>query len=97
MTSDHILTFAAYPINERQTLVRTTWLVADDAVEGVDYDIEALTHTWKQTNVQDAAFVALCQLGAASPAYEQGPYMKSEYQVEMFIDWYTQRMQEHFA
>lgn len=97
MTSDHVLTFAAYPINERQTLVRTTWLVADDAVEGVDYDLEALTHTWKQTNVQDAAFVALCQLGASNPAYEQGPYMKSEYQVEMFIDWYTQRMQEHFA
>lgn len=97
MLSDHVITFAAFPISEKQTLVRTTWLVADDAVEGVDYDLDVLTHTWKQTNLQDANFVALCQKGASSPAYEQGPYMKSEYQVEMFIDWYRQRMQEHIA
>ncbi|PRI10654.1 aromatic ring-hydroxylating oxygenase subunit alpha [Leucobacter massiliensis] len=95
--SDHIVTFAAIPINEHQTLVRTTWLVADDAVEGVDYDLDELTHVWKQTNLQDKAFVEMCQLGAASPAYEQGPYMDSEYQVEAFVNWYTQRMREHIA
>lgn len=97
LLSDHVITFAAYPINEHQTLVRTTWLVADDAVEGVDYDLETLTYTWKQTNVQDKNFVEMCQQGAASPAYEPGPYMKSEYQVEAFINWYTQRMQEHLG
>ena len=95
--SDHVITFGAYPINEHQTLVRTTWLVADDAVEGVDYNLDELTHVWKQTNLQDKAFVEMCQLGAGSPAYEQGPYMESEYQVEAFINWYTQRMREHIA
>ncbi|MGX1591313.1 aromatic ring-hydroxylating oxygenase subunit alpha [Glutamicibacter sp. NPDC055491] len=95
--SDHVITFAAFPINAHQTLVRTTWLVADDAVEGDDYDLEKLTHTWKQTNLQDKAFVELCQKGAASPAYQPGPYMKSEYQVEAFINWYTQRVLEHLA
>ena len=94
---DHAITFAVFPISENQTLVRTTWLVADDAVEGQDYDLAKLTHTWKQTNIQDKAFVELCQAGAASPAYEPGPYMKSEYQVEAFINWYIQRMQEHLA
>ncbi|MBO2990401.1 aromatic ring-hydroxylating dioxygenase subunit alpha [Leucobacter tardus] len=94
---DHVITFGAFPINEHQTLVRTTWLVADDAVEGVDYDLDKLTHTWKQTNLQDKAFVELCQQGASSPVYEPGPYMKSEYQVEAFINWYVQRMQEHVA
>lgn len=95
--SDHVITFSAFPINDHQTLVRTTWLVADDAVEGVDYDVDKLTHTWKQTNLQDRAFVELCQQGVTSPVYEQGPYMKSEYQVEAFINWYIQRMQEHIA
>ena len=33
--------------------------------------------------------------GAGSPFYEQGPYMKSEYQVEAFIGWYIDRMREH--
>ena len=95
--SDHIITFAVFPINEHQTLVRTTWLVADDALEGEDYDLDKLTHTWKQTNLQDKAFVELCQKGAASPVYEPGPYMLSEYQVEAFLNWYTQRVLEHLA
>ena len=95
--SDHVITFSAFPLDAGRTLVRTTWLVADDAVEGVDYDLEKLTHTWKQTNLQDKAFVELCQKGTSSPAYEPGPYMKSEYQVEAFISWYVQRMQEHYA
>ncbi|WP_221583416.1 SRPBCC family protein [Microbacterium sp. G2-8] len=97
LLGDHIITFAAFPISAHQTLVRTTWLVADDAREGVDYDLESLTHTWKQTNLQDKAFVELCQKGAASPFYEQGPYMRSEYQVEAFITWYIDRMREHVA
>ncbi|GAA0191013.1 SRPBCC family protein [Glutamicibacter creatinolyticus] len=97
LLGDHVITFAVFPINEHQTLVRTTWLVADDAQAGVDYEVESLTHTWKQTNLQDKAFVELCQAGAASPAYEPGPYMKSEYQVEAFINWYVQRMREHLA
>lgn len=92
---DHIITFCVFPISADQTLIRTTWHVAEDAVEGVDYDVEALTYVWKQTNLQDRTFVELCQKGASSPAYEQGPYMKSEYMVEAFINWYVQRMQEH--
>ncbi|SMX71628.1 Rieske 2Fe-2S family protein [Brevibacterium sp. 239c] len=95
LLGDHVVTFTVLPINAHQTQVRTTWLVADDAVEGVDYDLETLTHTWKQTNLQDKDFVELCQRGASSPFYEQGPYMKSEYQVEAFINWYVQRMREH--
>ena len=95
LLGDHVVTFTVLPINAHQTLVRTTWLVADDAVEGVDYDLETLTHTWKQTNLQDKNFVELCQQGATSPFYEQGPYMKSEYQVEAFINWYVTRMREH--
>ena len=94
---DHVITFAVFPLNAHRTLVRTTWLVADDAVEGEDYDLGKLTHTWKQTNLQDKAFVELCQKGASSPAYEPGPYMKSEYQVEAFINWYVQRVREHLA
>lgn len=95
--ADHAITFAVYPISESQTLVRTTWLVASDAVEGVDYDVDALTYVWKQTNLQDRTLVQLAQTGVNSPAYEPGPYMKSEYQVECFINWYIQRMKEHLS
>lgn len=93
--SDHVITFCVFPISAGQTLVRTTWLVADDAVEGVDYDLQELIYTWEQTNIQDKDFVELAQRGISSPVYEQGPYMRSEYQVEAFINWYIQRMREY--
>ncbi|WP_291278210.1 aromatic ring-hydroxylating dioxygenase subunit alpha [Galactobacter sp.] len=97
LLGDHVITFGAFPVNEHQTVVRTTWLVASDAVDGVDYNLDELTHTWKMTNVQDRAFVEMCQTGASSPAYEPGPYMKSEYQVEAFISWYVERMREYLG
>jgi Rieske 2Fe-2S family protein len=95
--SDHAVTFAVLPLSAGRTLVRTTWLVHQDAEEGVDYDPEALTKVWRETNAQDAAFVARAQLGAASPAYAPGPYMPSEYQVEAFCTWYVDRLQEHLS
>ncbi len=94
---DHAVTFAVFPVSQGKTLVRTTWLVHEDAEEGVDYDPSTLTKVWRETNAQDAAFVALAQQGASSPAYEPGPYMTSEYQVEAFCTWYIDRLQEHLT
>ena len=92
--SDHAVTFTALPLAPDRTLVRSTWLVHEEAVEGVDYDVSTLTDTWRQTNLQDAAFVARAQLGVSSPAYEPGPYTLSEYQVEAFCVWYLDRLRE---
>ena len=95
LLADHVITFAAFPMSENRTLVRTTWLVADDAVEGVDYRTDELTHVWRQTNLQDAEFVALTQRGVSDPGYLPGPYTPTEHQVEAFVNWYTMRMQEY--
>ena len=45
-----------------------------DAVEGVDYDLEELTHVWTETNDQDRRIVEENAFGIRSPAYEPGPY-----------------------
>ena len=90
--SDHILTFAALPIDRTRTLVRSTWLVHADAVEGRDYDLAKLTSVWNATNAQDAHFVAETQRGASSPAYVPGPIAASEYMVGMFHTWYEERL-----
>ncbi len=92
--SDHAVTFSVLPLAPDRTLVRTTWLVHPDAVEGEDYDLEALTNVWRRTNEQDGSFVARAQLGVSSPAYEPGPYTLSEYQVEAFCAWYVDRLRE---
>ena len=90
--SDHAVTFSVLPLSPDKTLVRTTWMVHKDAVEGVDYDVENLTHVWRATNQQDCDFVEYTQRGVSSPAYEPGPYSGPEYQVNMFANWYIERL-----
>jgi glycine betaine catabolism A len=90
--SDHILTFAAFPIDRERTLVRTTWLVNADAQEGKDYDVEKLTQVWDATNIQDAHFVAETQRGTSSPEYLPGPLSATEFMVDLFHRWYDERM-----
>lgn len=95
--ADHAITFAVLPISPGKTLVRTTWLVHEDAREGVDYTVDDLTHVWRETNSQDAAFVALAQKGVTDPAYLPGPYVPSEYQVNAFCNWYLDRVNEYIG
>jgi Rieske 2Fe-2S family protein len=90
--SDHVLTFATLPLSRTSTLVRSTWLVHADALEGRDYDLANLTGVWNATNAQDAAFVAETQIGVASPAYRPGPLGANEYMVNMFHSWYEERL-----
>ncbi len=96
--SDHIVTFSSLPISPGKTLVRTTWLVHRDAVEGQDYDLDNLTLVWRETNAQDAKLVGLAQAGAADRGYTPGPYSaQTEGQVESFVAWYIQRLSDLLA
>ena len=94
---DHAVTFSTIPLTPDRTLVRTTWLVDRDAVEGVDYDIPHLTEVWNATNQQDGSFVRWAQQGVQSPAYEPGPYSQPEYMVDKFCTWYLERLQAGMA
>jgi Rieske 2Fe-2S family protein len=91
--SDHIVSFTVLPISANKTLVRTTWCVHKDAVEGVDYTKENLTAVWNATNDQDRRLVEESQVGIATGAYEPGPYSPfTEGLVEKFCNWYVQRL-----
>jgi len=93
--SDHIVSFSVLPISAGKTLVRTTWCVHKDAVEGVDYTVDNLTAVWNATNDQDRRLVEESQIGVANGAYEPGPYSPfTEGLVEKFCNWYVGRMRE---
>ncbi|WP_018156476.1 aromatic ring-hydroxylating oxygenase subunit alpha [Demetria terragena] len=92
--ADHAVVFSVLPLAADRTLVRTTWLVHQDAVEGEDYDLDHLTDVWIKTNEQDATFCRRAQEGVTDPAYEPGPYAPTEYHVDAFVTWYTERLQE---
>lgn len=96
--SDHVVTFSVLPIAPDRTLVRTTWLVHKDAIEGQDYQLDNLKMVWTMTNQQDADLVRLAQLGTEMPAYQPGPYsIYTEPHVEAFCAWYIERLKDYLA
>ena len=97
LLGDHAVVFSVLPVAPGKTLVRTTWLVHADAVEGVDYDVDSLTAVWRATNDQDRALVQKAQRGTSDPSYEPGPYGMVEDDVEAFISWYVQRVREYLT
>ena len=88
---DHVVTFSLTPVSADKTLLRTSWLVHEDAVEGVDYDPDRIAALWRTTNDQDGRFSQLNHLGIASEGCRQGPYAVEEKLVEAFKDFYVER------
>jgi glycine betaine catabolism A len=88
---DHVVTFSLTPIGPDKTLLQTSWLVHEDAIEGVDYDPVSLTAMWRATNAQDGHFSMINHQGIASDGYQQGPYAVEEKLVEDFKNFYVDR------
>ncbi len=92
---DHAVTFRVTPLTPLTTAVTTKWLVHKDAVEGVDYDLDTLTHVWTETNDQDRRIVEDNAAGIASPAYSPGPYSPvHEDGVMQFVEWYARTIED---
>jgi Rieske 2Fe-2S family protein len=92
---DHALSFRILPLSSGETLVTTKWIVAKDAIEGVDYDIDRLTKVWLATNNQDLQLVEETFRGVSSPAYIPGPFSDiAENGVCQFVDWYCEIMEQ---
>ncbi|MBO0902739.1 aromatic ring-hydroxylating oxygenase subunit alpha [Jiella sonneratiae] len=97
-TADTTVYFSAMPTATNETIVTCKWLVHEDAVEGVDYDVERLTALWNVTNLQDRDLVELNQRGVNSLGYTPGPYCEDgESYVVRFIDWYCEKAQDFIA
>ena len=87
--SDGAFMFSAMPTGPQETVVTSKWLVHKDAVEGVDYHVDALTELWTKTNEQDRDLCEANQRGVNSAGYVPGPYSEdAESSVIRFVDWY---------
>ncbi len=71
---DHAVTYSWKPISENQTLFRSTWLVHEDAQEGVHFDLARLIEFGDLTNEEDTVICENAQLGIQSAGYRPGPY-----------------------
>lgn len=90
---DHAVITRLLPAGPRLTLARVTWLVDQDAVEGVDYQLDRVLPFWQRTSEQDWRLCELAQRGVDSIAYRPGPLSPTrEYNLEAFLRWYCRRM-----
>lgn len=93
MMSDHAVVSYIVPLGPDRTLVRTKWLVHQDAVEGVDYKLDDLISVWTATNAQDANLVEINHRGTQDPGYVPGPYSEyTEAYLDGFVKWYSARL-----
>jgi glycine betaine catabolism A len=92
--SDHIIHFRVTPLAPDKTMVRTTWMVHEDAIEGWDYDPVRLREVWDKTNIQDRMLAENNHSGLSSKGYRPGPYSPTvEAGVVNFIEWYAQALE----
>jgi Rieske 2Fe-2S family protein len=98
VVGDYGFFFQALPTGPGETTVTGTWIVHEDAVEGVDYDLERLTEVWNATNDQDRALAENNHRGVESQAYRPGPYSQtSEQLVLRFSEWYWSAIDRYLA
>ena len=88
--ADYAVFFRLLPTGPLTTRVTAKFVVAADAEEGRDYDLETLTRVWRVTNDEDKVFCERNQRGVNSVGYRPGPYARdSEYGVWGFVEWYA--------
>lgn len=96
--NDYAVLIRMLPLGPQETLLTSKFLVARDAVEGIDYDLEHLTHVWNTTNLEDRALVERNQAGVNSKGYVPGPYSSAlEAGIIKFVDWYCDTMQRELS
>ncbi len=92
-TSDHATTMRLIPMGPDSTLMRADWLVRDDAVEGVDYDVDKVIAFTDRVNREDRELILGQADGVRSSRYGPGPLvMDDEQRVKHFLDWYMGKM-----
>lgn len=86
--SDHIATNWVLPISEDKCALYTSWIVHEDAVEGVNYQPDHLKEVWQVTNSEDVALCESMTAGTKSAFYKPGPFAKDERFCIQLSDWF---------
>jgi Rieske 2Fe-2S family protein len=95
VVGDYGFLFQAMPLGPQETLITGTWIVHQDAVAGVDYDLKRLTEVWEATDDQDRRLAENNQRGVNNMAYRPGPYSRvTEELVLRLVEFYCAKARE---
>ncbi len=91
--SDHVVAYVFTPIDHKSSNCEIYWFVRDDAEEGKDYDVNALTWLWDITTKADKKIIVNNSKGVHSKYYEPGPFSGMERPERVYIEWILQELQ----
>ena len=94
MSNDFATTFTFIPKGPNDTDIEIMWLVNENAIEGVDYNIEELTWMWHKTTLEDKRIIEDNQKGVLSKKYEPGPLSEMEMGLEKLKKWYLKHLEK---
>jgi phenylpropionate dioxygenase-like ring-hydroxylating dioxygenase large terminal subunit len=92
--NDHVVCYVFTPIDQNHTNCEVYWLVRDDAVEGEDYDLDALTWLWDVTTAADKRIIVNNSRGVHSKYYEPGPLSLMEEPEQRYLAWLLTELQQ---
>ena len=94
MSNDFATTFTFIPKDPLNTDVEIMWLVNENAIEGIDYDLDNLIWMWHETTIADKRIIEDNQKGVLSNKYEPGPLSKMEIGLEKLKNWYLKHLEK---
>jgi Rieske 2Fe-2S family protein len=86
--ADYGVIYRFAPLTLQTCEMELIWLVAEDAVEGSDYDLDKLTWLWCVTSDSDKRIVEENQRGVNSRFYRPGPFAPMEKNARRYVEWY---------
>jgi Rieske 2Fe-2S family protein len=85
--SDHVVAYVFTPVEHGRCECRIYWMVRGDAVEGKDYDPDALVWLWDITTKADLKIIVDNWKGVNSRYYQPGPFSGMEAAESRWINW----------
>jgi Rieske 2Fe-2S family protein len=89
---DYGVMYLFIPRDTLKTDMEIVWLVAKDAKEGVDYELDRLIWMWDVTSIADKRIIDHNQKGVNSRYYRPGPYSPMEYMSQSMTEWYLKQI-----
>ena len=91
--SDHVVGYVFTPTDHNSSNCEVYWFVRDDAKEGKDYDVDAVTWLWDVTTESDKTIIVNNSKGVYSKYYQPGPFSGMERAERIYIEWILQELQ----
>ena len=89
---DYGVMYLFIPRDVQTTDMEIIWLVAKDAKEGIDYELDRLIWMWDVTSIADKKIIDHNQKGVNSRYYRPGPYSPMENMPKDMTEWYLEQI-----